>query len=52
MGSRAGKDKQDKMICISPLPRAPGFAGVLGQVKKTRIGSYVRPQPELRGRVR
>ena len=28
----------DRIIRISPLPRAPAFAGVLGQVKRNRIG--------------
>ena len=28
----------DRIIRISPLPRAPAVAGVLGQVKRNRIG--------------
>ena len=30
-----------RITCITPLPRAPVCAGVLGQVKKNRIGSCV-----------
>ena len=28
----------DRIVRISPLPRAPVFAGALGQVKRNRIG--------------
>ena len=39
----------DRIVRISPLPRAPVFAGVLGPVKNNIIGSCVgRPASSVR----